>query len=137
MLEALRSEFGEGIEKGEQVGKELRLGVSARALIGVCERLKASGYDYLHDLTAVDTGGELRVVYRLISRGAEEHAEIEVRAPRSGAVVPSLTGVYRAADWPEREVYDLFGVRFGGHPDLRRIMLAEDWSGHPLLKQGT
>jgi NADH-quinone oxidoreductase subunit C len=137
MLEALRSEFGATIEKGEQVGKELHLGVSSRALVGVCEFLKARGYDYLHDLTAVDTGSELRVVYRLISRGPEEQAVIEVRAARSGAVVPSLTGVYRAADWPEREVYDLFGVRFAGHPDLRRIMLAEDWSGHPLLKQGT
>jgi NADH-quinone oxidoreductase subunit C len=137
MIGALRGEFGAAIEASEEVGRELRLQVAPASVIEVCQFLKGEGYDYPHDLTAVDTGTELHVVYRLVARASGNHAVIRVRAPRAGAVIPSLAGVYRAAEWGEREVYDMFGVRFRGHPDLRRIMLPDDWSGHPLLKEGT
>jgi len=137
MLEALTREFGEAIEASEQVDRELRLALPAASLVAACQFLKGKGYDYLHDVTAVDTGTELRLVYRLVQRAGASHVVIRVTARRAGAVIPSLAGVYRAAEWPEREVYDLFGVRFSGHPDLRRILLPEDWSGHPLLKEGT
>jgi NADH:ubiquinone oxidoreductase subunit C len=60
---------------------------------------------------------------------------LSVEAARSGARLPTLSGVFGAAEWLEREIYDLFGVRFEGHPNLTRILLTDDWQGHPLLRQ--
>lgn len=134
MLDAVRSQFEEGIESAEEVGRELRLRVGPEMLVPLCRWLKEQRFGYPADITAVDTGGELRVVYRLISMTTGQHVVISVGLPRSGGRAPSLCGVYRGAEWPEREVYDLFGVRFDGHPDLRRILLTDDWEGHPLLK---
>ena len=134
MLDSLKSQFGEAIESAEQVGRELRLRLAAGAVVELARYCRNQGYTYLGDITAADTGSELRVVYRLISLASGQHIVISVGTPRAGARLPTLTGVYRGAEWPEREVYDLFGVRFDGHPDLRRILLTEDWEGHPLLK---
>lgn len=134
MREQLVSQFGEAIRAAEEVGRELRVQVAPAALVDVARACKQAGYGYLGDITAVDTGQELRVVYRLISLTACRHVLLSVPVPRSGGRLPSLVGVYRGAEWPEREVYDLFGVRFEGHPDLRRILLTDDWEGHPLLK---
>ncbi len=144
MLEALRERFGEAIEAAEEVGRELRLRVAAAALVSVCQYCKQHGFNYLIDITAVDTGsepatspaGKLRVVYRLGSLSQGSQVVIGVEVPRSGGRAPSVCGVYRGAEWAEREVYDMFGVRFDGHPDLTRILLTDDWKGHPLLKQG-
>ena len=134
MLDSLKSQFGEAIESAEQVGRELRLRLAAGAVVELARYCRNQGYTYLGDITAADTGSELRVVYRLISLASGQHIVISVSTPRAGARLPTLTGVYRGAEWPEREVYDLFGVRFDGHPDLRRILLTDDWEGHPLLK---
>jgi NADH-quinone oxidoreductase subunit C len=118
------------------VGRELRARVTPGSLVPFVQACKNEGFSYPADITAVDTGSELRVVYRLISFATGQHMVISVGVPRSGARVPSLTGPFRGADWLEREVYDLFGVRFDGHPDLRRILLTDDWEGYPLLKSG-
>ena len=109
---------------------------AASALIAVCRFCKERGYSYLSDITAVDTGSEMRVVYRLVSLQSGDHLVISVGVPRTGGLLPTLTSVFRGANWPEREVYDLFGVRFQGHPDLRRILLTDDWQGYPMLKSG-
>jgi len=137
MLAALQARFGEAIEAAEQVGRELRLRVVPTSLVAVCRFCKAKGFSYPADITAVDTGRELRVVHRLVSLKANQQIVISVAVRRSGGSLPSLCGVYAGAEWPEREIYDLFGVRFEGHPDLRRILLTDDWQGHPLLKQST
>jgi NADH-quinone oxidoreductase subunit C len=134
MLDKLRSQLGEVIESAEEVGRELRLRAAAGSLVALARACKQEGFGYLADITAADTGEELRVVYRLISLASGQHVVISVGAPRSGARLPSVTELYRGAEWPEREVYDMFGVRFDGHPDLRRILLTDDWEGHPLLK---
>ena len=134
MLQALQARFGEAIEAAEQVGRELRLRLSPASLVAACRYCKENGFGYLADITAVDMGTELRVVYRLVSLARGDHLVISVGAPRSGGRLPSLCGVFQGAEWPEREVYDMFGVRFEGHPDLRRILLTDDWQGHPLLK---
>ncbi len=134
MIEELRSRFGEALLSAEQVGRELRVSVAAAALPEVAAFAKEHGFHYPADITAWDAGDELRVVYRLVDLASGEHLVITVPAPRSGARLPSLVPIFGGADWPEREIYDLFGVRFDGHPDLRRILLTDDWEGHPLLK---
>jgi len=134
MLEQLRNRFGEAIQEAQEVGRELRLRAAPAALGRLARACKEAGFSYPADVTAVDTGEELRVVYRLVSLGTGQHVVISVGLPRSGGRVSSLSEVYQGTAWPEREVYDMFGVRFDGHPDLSRILLTEDWQGHPLLK---
>ena len=130
----LRAQFGDDVEAAEQVGRELRLRLRPASLVACCRFCKERGYSYPADITAVDTGAEMRVVYRLVSLQRGEHIVISVGVPRTGGSLPSVVGVLKGADWPEREVFDLFGVRFVGHPDLRRILLTDDWQGYPLLK---
>ena len=134
MQEEIAREFGNGVTASEQVGRELRLRVLPAALAKLARFCKDRGFQYPADITAVDEGGELRVVYRLIALETGQQVVMSVCVPRSGGRVPSLCEVFRGAEWPEREVYDLFGVRFDGHPNLRRILLTDDWEGHPLLK---
>jgi NADH-quinone oxidoreductase subunit C len=134
MRELLQRELGEALQACEQVGKELRIRVAPQALVAVAGLCKQHGYTYPCDITAVDMRTELVLVYRLIAPDSGEQVVVKVGAARSGARIPTVSGVYAAAEWLEREVYDLFGVRFEGHPDLRRILLTDDWEGHPLLK---
>ncbi len=98
--------------------------------------------DHLADLTAVDysaypgdTGPRFEVVYNLISTLHRHRIRLKVRVPEEDPRVESVSSVWHTADWHERETYDLMGVRFDGHPDLRRILLSEDWEGHPLRKE--
>ena len=93
-------------------------------------------FDALMCLTGYDTGpGEaLGVAYNLHSMSKLHMLEVRIEVPRNGGVIPSVALLWRTADWHEREAYDLFGIDFGGHPDLRRILLPSDWEDHPLRK---
>lgn len=97
---------------------------------------KALRFDYLSCLSGYDEGvdGQLAVIYNLHSMELLQQLEIRVKLPREGGRVPSVAHIWRAADWHEREAYDMYGMTFSGHPDLRRMLLPEDWVGHPLLK---
>jgi NADH-quinone oxidoreductase subunit C len=92
-------------------------------------------YDFLSDITATDEEIEPRfeVVYNLASFSSGARIRVKVRV-REGESVPTLVGLWDAANWVEREVWDMFGIRFEGHPDLRRILMDERWEGHPLRK---
>jgi NADH-quinone oxidoreductase subunit C len=95
-------------------------------------------YDFLSDLTGVDRlglgeGPRFEVVYHLYSIPHRWRVRLKVRVAEDAAV-PSVTSVWETANWHEREVYDMFGIPFEGHPDLRRIILPEDFEGHPLRK---
>ena len=86
-------------------------------------------------LTAVDWQEQgLEVVARVDNLDDRVSLFLKTRLEAGLSACPSLTAIYRGADWMERECYDMFGIRFDGHPDLRRILLADDWEGHPLLK---
>jgi len=97
-------------------------------------------FDMLTDLTAVDwlqypeAGERFEVVYLLCSTAANRRIRLKCRLPGLNPRIKSAVSVYKGAEWLEREVWDLFGIRFDGHPDLRRIMLWEDFEGHPLRK---
>ena len=100
------------------------------------ERMRADGFDFLQNLTAVDWIKEERIelVYHLWSYARRQERVVKIDLPRAQPEAPSVADVWRAANWYEREQFDLFGVVFTGHPDLRRILLPDDWPGHPMRK---
>ncbi len=110
--------------------------VKKESLIAVLEELKiAMGYNFLSDLTATDEeiSPRFEMVYHLLSH--ENMARIRVKTRvNEGEDVPTATVLWMAANWPEREVYDMFGIKFSGHPHMRRILMDERWVGHPLRK---
>jgi NADH-quinone oxidoreductase subunit C len=93
-------------------------------------------FDWLQSLSGVDyvADGKLCVVYDLWSFDHRHTFAVKVFCPRDNPHVPSVVRLWSAADWQEREAYDMFGILFDGHPDLRRILCADDWEGFPLLK---
>ena len=128
-----------GLEATEFLG-QLSVRVAPLRIVEVCEFLKRdaeSPFDYLSDLTCVhfpeNADAPFEVVYNLYSISA--NVRVRLKAQTTDAVgVESVTGVWPAANWLEREVYDLFGVQFRNHPDLRRLLLPPDWEGYPLRK---
>jgi NADH-quinone oxidoreductase subunit C len=86
-------------------------------------------------LSGVDDHADMLVVYHLHSLTKRHKVVLKVKVGKGSPVTKTVTTVWRGANWFERECYDLFGVRFEGHPDLRRIMLPDDWEGHPLRKE--
>jgi NADH-quinone oxidoreductase subunit C len=96
-----------------------------------------ASYDFLIDVSAVHWPGDpepIELVYHLYSLSRNDRLRLKSRAPDRGPV-PSLCGVWSSADWNERETYDMFGVVFEGHPDLRRILMPEDYTDFPLRKE--
>lgn len=98
--------------------------------------------DHLADVTAVDFsaypgdgGPRFEVVYNMISTAHRHRIRLKARIPGDDPRIDTVTTVWNTANWHERETYDLMGIIFKGHPDLRRILLTEDWEGHPLRKE--
>lgn len=90
--------------------------------------------NYLRNLAGVDQETHFEVVYHLISLESKQNYCVKVKTDREQPSIPSVTSIWATANWNEREVYDLLGIDFPGHPDLRRIMMPDDWEGHPLRK---
>ncbi len=126
--------------KGALVVRKRRLKAefAAEATVEVLRHTKQLGFDHLNYITAVDWGKWFDIVYNLWSIQRKVELELKTKLPHGDkdelVPFPSIVSVYEAADWFEREVYDLFGVQFVGHPDMRRILLREDWVSHPLRK---
>ncbi len=136
VIQAIRSQFGDAVKASEAKGAEARMDIDRGKSFEILAALKGMGFDYLNCLSSVDriASGELEAVYNLSSLEEPTKALVRVRVPREDPVIPSVVSLWSAANWHEREAYDLMGIRFDGHPDLRRILTSEDWVGHPLRK---
>lgn len=139
LVKRLRERFNDAITGAFAFVGQLSVHVRADSIVEVCRALRDDAetpFDYLSDLTCVHwperDGEEFEVVYNLFSTSKNERVRLKAGAGDAG--VESVTSVWPAANWMEREVYDLFGVAFVGHPDLRRILLPKDWDGFPLRK---
>lgn len=139
LVKRLRETCADAVTEATEFLGQLSIRIEHSRVVEVCNALKADAetpFDYLSDLTCVhwpdNREAPLEVVYQLYSISKNERVRLKVAT--NGAGVESVTSVWPAADWPEREVYDLFGVVFHNHPDLRRILLPPDWEGHPLRK---
>jgi NADH-quinone oxidoreductase subunit C len=116
---------------------ELTLTVTSASIREACAAMQAAGYNFFDDLTAVDwhpATPRFQLSYHLLSHKLREYIRLRVMVEESDPSVPSITKVWPAANFYEREVFDLFGIRFEEHPDLRRIMMPDEWEGHPLRK---
>jgi len=116
--------------------KELTLTVAPETIIAAAKAAQAAGYNFLEDVTAVDwypTEPRFQICYSILSFGLKQRIRLVARITE-GQSIDSITSVWPSANFYEREVFDLFGVHFGGHPRLTRIMMPDNWEGHPLRK---
>lgn len=118
--------------------EELSIYIARESIREACAQLKAQGLiDFLSDVTCADfypREPRFEMAYHLLSMTRKERVRLKVRLESGDASIESVTAVWPSANFFEREVFDLFGIRFLGHPYLRRIMMPEDWEGHPLRK---
>lgn len=119
---------------------ELTIYVNRVDIKQACETLRdrpETRFNFLSDITCVDvfpSEPRFEVIYHLLSHSQKDRVRLIARVPGGDPSIESLMGLWPSANFFEREVFDLFGVRFLGHPNLRRIMMPEDWEGHPLRK---
>ena len=137
LLEQLKQKFRDAITESEVKGVEVRLTITPGASWEVCRSLRDAGFEYLNCLSGADWMTHLEVVYDISSLRHPSKVHLRVPVSRENPTIRTVTDIWRAANWHERECYDLFGVRFEGHPDHRRILLPEDWVGFPLRKDYT
>jgi NADH-quinone oxidoreductase subunit C len=137
LAQELKERFGDAILETSSYAGQNFLIAKPDAVISIVEWLKfEADFDYLVDLTAVDwpkRAERFDLVYILYSFARNERIRIKARIP-DGFRPASVVRVHRTANWLEREVFDMFGIEFEGHPDLRRILMPDDWQGHPLRK---
>ncbi len=138
LVKKLKAKFGEAIGEASEFIGQLSVNVNGPQIVAVCDYLKSDreiSFNYLSDLTCVHypdrREAPFEMVYNLFSIDSNERVRLKVR---TSGTVESVTGVWPSANWLEREVFDLFGVTFTNHPDLRRLLLPPDWEGYPLRK---
>jgi NADH-quinone oxidoreductase subunit C len=116
---------------------ELTLTIAKDKIRSACQAVQRAGYNFLEDVTCVDwlpSEPRFQVTYHILSHPWKERLRLIAFADSIDPSIDSITPVWPSANFYEREVWDLFGVRFHGHPSLRRIMMPEEWNGHPLRK---
>ena len=116
---------------------ELTLTIQASAIREAVATVQAAGYNFFEDMTAVDwfpSTPRFQLSYHILSHPFKERIRLRVMLDETDPTVDSITPVWPSANYYEREVFDLFGIRFAGHPNLRRIMMPDDWEGYPMRK---
>ncbi len=139
LAQQLKSRFGEIIAEPAEFRGEITVILSdAEAISAVCDYAKRQlGFDFLVDISSVDNYGtdpRFTVVYHLYGYGHHSHLRIKTDVGEEKCELPTVTGVWKAADWHEREIYDMMGIRFRNHPDLRRILMWDGYPYYPLRK---
>lgn len=137
---ALKSEFGNDIKGHHEFRGEATIVVNPSEIdkvIGFLKNDKSLSFNFLADVCGVDyvkDRGCFEVVYHLLSMKNNVRLRLKAEVPEKNPEINSVTPIFRSANWFERETYDMFGIKFLGHPDLRRILNPEDFPGHPLRK---
>lgn len=134
---SIRNAFPDAVLESSTVDGVLTLKIDRARLPEICAHLKSSAelaFDYPADITTVDWSDRLEMVYHLYSVSKKHKLTLKTDLDRENPVIGSVISVWKGADWQEREIFDLFGVKFEGHPDLRRILLPEEFEGYPLRK---
>jgi NADH-quinone oxidoreductase subunit C len=135
IVEELQKEFG---VTASEYRRAASLVLPAEKIVVACQKMQALGFELLSALTAVDYWPQeqprFHVVYEFTSVSKNLRLEMRVPVPGINPTVPTVSHIYRGANWRERELWDMFGIKAEGHPDLRRILMPADWEGHPLRK---
>ena len=140
VVERLQREFGEGVQPLEEFRGEIKVSVDPSLIVPVCKFLHDEddfSFNFLIALTCVDFWPQeprFMVVYQLYSQKNKIILGLRAYLPGSDPKIATVESIYPNANWHEREVYDMFGVTFDGHSDLRRILMPQDWEGHPQRK---
>lgn len=134
----LKEKFPGSFVEAVEFRGEVTVTVKKEEIVAVCGFLKQElGYDLLVDVTAIDyleSEPRFMVVYLLCSIANKDRLRVKAAVTEQECTIPTVSGLWNSANWLEREVYDLMGITFVGHPDLRRILMTDDWVGHPLRK---
>ncbi|MBK8033833.1 MAG: NADH-quinone oxidoreductase subunit C [Chloroflexi bacterium] len=142
-VEAVKGAFPEAVLDVVQFRDETTLVIHPKEIVNVCRYLRDTNgliYNFMSDISSVDyypdynRPGRFGVCYHLLSMLYNRRLRVKVYLPEDEPVVPTVTGVWQVANWLEREIYDMMGIIFDGHPDLRRVLLPEDWDGHPARR---
>ena len=135
---SIKAKFGDLISEPTEFRGEISLGISdANQIAAICGFAKSIGFNYLVDVSSLDNYGEdprWTVVYHLRTMLAGVEICLKTSVSEEKSELPSVVGVWRTANWHEREIYDMMGIRFCGHPDLRRILMWEGYPYYPLRK---
>ncbi len=141
IAEKIKEAFPEEIADVSQFRDQVSVHLRKDRILDICRYLHDApemDFDYLVDLCGVDYLGKktprFEVVYHLYSMAQKHFIRLRAQVPEEDPAVSSVVAVWKGADWHERECFDMMGIRFEGHPDLRRILLPEDWVGYPLRK---
>jgi NADH-quinone oxidoreductase subunit C len=135
IIEELVNQFGATATEYRQA---VSLVLPREKIVAACQKIQSLGFELLSTLSAVDYWPQqeprFHVIYEFTSVSLSLHFEVRVPVPGINPSLPTVSHIYRNANWRERELWDMFGIKAEGHPDLRRILMPADWEGHPLRK---